>query len=147
MKLELLINAPSDKTYRLFADIKNTDKNIEAIEKIEMIDAPKTFVGTKWRETRTEFGKQATVEMWVKEASENKYYVVESFDHGVHYLSRYDFEPVAGNKTNVVFTFEGRAMTFTAKLMSAMFVLFARATKKLFLKDMQDLKKALERND
>lgn len=142
--LDIMIKAPQNVTYKLFADVKNAGKNIKAIEKIEIINDSKDFVGTRWRETRTEFGKQATVEMWVQDAKENEFYTVESVDHGTHYTSRYDFKPIDENTTQVLFTFEGKPQTLLARLMSLMFLVFAGTLKKSFMKDMVDLKNILE---
>jgi uncharacterized membrane protein len=144
LSVSIDINAPVDKAYQLFSDIKNIDKNLSAIDKIEILESNPEFVGTRWRETRTEFGRSETVEMWVTNAKKDEFYEVESDSHGVHYYSRYDFEPITGNSTKVSFTFRGTPQTFAAKLMSLMAVFFKGATKKLFLKDMQELKTVLE---
>ncbi|HEX5797375.1 MAG TPA: SRPBCC family protein [Candidatus Saccharimonadales bacterium] len=141
--VDIDIKAPVENVYKIFSDIKNAEKNIKNIQKIEILKSTKDFVGTRWKETRTEFGKSDTIEMWVSDAKSNKFYEVESEAHGTKYLSRYDFESTK-QSTKVTLTFEGQPQTLGAKLMSVMMVFFAGATKKLFLKDMLDLKKILE---
>lgn len=138
------IEAPVQKVYEVFSDIKKLEERIEKIERVEIVSFKKDFVGTTWRETRTEFGKQDTIEMYVSDAKKNEYYEVKSSAHGTDYVSRYDFESVSQDVTKVTLTFEGIPKTIAAKAMSLLFFVFAGATKKLFMKDMIDLKEALE---
>lgn len=146
MKLEVSvkIDAPIDRTYTLFSDVRGAEANIKGVEKIEIIKHTDDFVGTRWKETRTEFGKTDTIEMWVTKAETNKYYEVESEAHGTKYSSRYDFESITPQKTRVTLTFDGQPQTVGAKIMSLAMIFFAGPTRKLFLKDMNDLKEILE---
>jgi len=100
-------------------------------------------VGTKWRETRVMFGKEATEVMWVTEMNKDKNYVVEAESRGTHYRSEYTFTQQADDVL-VQLTFEGIPLTFGTKIMSALFFLFAGMTKKMLLKDMKSLKVLLE---
>ena len=46
---------------------------------------------TKWRETRTMFGQEATEEMWITEHEKDASYVAEAESRGNHYRSEYRF--------------------------------------------------------
>jgi len=145
LTLHLDINANLPDTYQTFTDIQGSQDTIAGIEKIETVDPTGNLVGTRWRETRTEFGKTDTIEMWVTDAKANDFYTVESDAHGTHYTSTYRFESLGDDSTRVTFEFTGKPLTIGAKLATPLMMLFIGPTKKLFLKDMQDLKSKLEK--
>jgi hypothetical protein len=60
------INADRARVFEVFCDLENAAANIGAITKLEVLAGPAQLnLGTRWRETRTMFGQQATEEMWV----------------------------------------------------------------------------------
>lgn len=146
MKIEasIDINAPISRVFNLFTDLDSIEKHIEAIEKFELLEGSKNMaVGTKWRETRTVFGKQSSEEMWVTTINKNASYAVAAESHGMKYLSEYKFSEQDG-VTTVDLVFSGIPQTVGARLMLFMGVLFKNSTKKLFLDDMKALKAVAE---
>lgn len=137
---QIVIHAPIDQVFTAFTDLSNMPERIKGIEKIEILHEPAVMqVGTKWRETRTMFGKQATEEMWVTDLQPQQSYQVEAESNGVHYTSNYDFAEQDGS-TLVKMTFVGKPLNVKAKLFSFMLVIFAGATKKALHQDLEDLK-------
>ena len=148
MKIDytITIHAPKEKVFSVFSDLDGLADRIKGIKSIEVLEGNhQMHVGTKWRETRIMFGKEATEVMWVTEQVQNERYVVEAESHGTHYRSEYVFDEVP-NGTQVAMTFEGTPLSFGAKVMSVMFIFFAGATKKLLQQDMADLKEYIEKN-
>jgi hypothetical protein len=147
MKIEAqtTVNSTLDKVFNVFTDLERAEERIDGINKIEILNPPAIMqVGTKWRETRVMFGKEATEDMWVSQLNKNKNYVVEAESHGTHYRSEYTFKEV-DDGILVNMTFEGIPLSVMSKLMSFMFIFFAKSTKKLLEKDMNDLKNFIEK--
>ncbi len=115
--IEIDINASPQRTFEVFTDVSRTGEIVNGIEKMEVLTDGPVGVGTRFRETRVMFGKQATEEMEITAFEPGELYVHEAKSHGCHYISTYRFEP-AGDGTKVTLTFEGRSLTFLAKLMS-----------------------------
>jgi carbon monoxide dehydrogenase subunit G len=140
----ITINAERDRVFEMFCDLGKAAETIQAITKIEVLSGPAQLnIGTKWRETRTMFGKEATEVMWVTEYERNVSYVAEAESHGAHYRSSYRFTP-EGRGTRVTMSFEGTPRTFGARVAGVLGVLFAGATKKALHQDLTDLKRACE---
>ena len=146
MKVEAqtTIRASIDDVFDVFTDLEHAKDRIQGIIDLEMIDPPaKMQVGTKWRETRVVFGKEADETMWVTELNRNRNYVVEAESHGTRYRSEYTFQEQS-DQTLVSMTFEGTPLTFGARLGGILFVFFKKSTERLLTQDMQDLKMYLE---
>lgn len=138
------INADISKVFTVFTDLGKASDRISGISKLEVLEGPsKLAVGTKWKETRTVFGKEATETMWVTELSKNKSYSVDAESHGTKYSSTFTFSSVDGG-TEVTWVFAGTPQTFGAKVMGLLGILFKGATQKMLEADLQDLKKACE---
>lgn len=119
MKISLTehIDAPREKVFNVFTNLKNAPNVINGITKIEVLEGEEIQMGTKWRETRIMLGKEATEVMWVTGFEQNKSYTVEAESNGAHYTSVYLFTQV-NNGTDVEMTFEGTPVTFAGRLMS-----------------------------
>lgn len=146
MKIQdsIIINADRARVFEVFCDLDNVAANITGINKVEMLAGPTQLnLGTKWRETRTMFGKEATEVMWVTGYEKDASYDVEAESHGTHYRSVYRFTP-EGSGTRVDMTFEGVPLSVGARLASVLGALFAGATKKALHQDLVDLKKVCE---
>lgn len=144
IKAETKINAPIDKVFEVFADIKGAQDRITGITKIDILSDAKSGIGTKWRETRIMFGKEATEVMEITDLQKNAFYTVEADSHGTKYKTIYEFESQDDGSTIVKMIFEGKPYTFGARLMGIMWFFLKGATTKALEKDMIDLKKYCE---
>ncbi len=142
----ITINSPVGEVFKVFTDLDNANKNISAITKIKVLEGPsKMAPGTKWRETRTMFGKEATEEMWVGELTKNKSYTIEADSRGAKYRTDYTFTEKDG-KTDVAMVFDCAVDNPVANFfMNIMFLLMKSATKKQLRNDLVDLKTACEK--
>lgn len=91
--VERRIAAPVGRVWEALTDLEGSPRVISGIESVEMLSEAPFGVGTRWRETRRIFGKEATEEMWVTAAEAPKRYVVEADSRGVHYTSEFTLAP------------------------------------------------------
>lgn len=104
--VERLIAAPADRVWEALTDIEGCPQVISGIEHVEMLSEGPFGTGTRWRETRRIFGKEATEEMWVTASEPPKRFVVESESRGVHYTSDFTLNPEQGDATVVRLTLD-----------------------------------------
>lgn len=145
MKLSLVsrIDAPPQAVFAIMADIPRWHQVFAKIESIEMLTSGPVAVGTRFRETRTMFGKSATEEMTVAELVPSHRLVLTAFSHGTAYRTERIVEPSAGGST-MMLDFEGRPMSLFARLMTPVGWLFLGHVKKQIAADLEDLKRAAE---
>ena len=119
---------------------------ISGIEDVERLDDGTGFeIGTKWRETRTLFGRTATEDMWVTEFEPGRSYVVEANSHGTEYRTTQSVEPDGDGGCVLSMSFSGNPTGTMAKVMSATIGrFFVSATRKAFEKDLADIASAAE---
>ena len=137
------IAAPVERVFETLSDIPNADETISGITKIEMLSDGPVGVGTRWRETRVMFGKQATEEMEITEFNPNKNYVVEAESMGCHYRTDIRFQE-SELGTKVEMEFGAKPITFFAKLMTPVSWMMRGTMAKCLNKDLDDCKLVCE---
>jgi uncharacterized protein YndB with AHSA1/START domain len=127
-------------------DIENAAGTIRGIEKIEIVERPAHgLVGLRWRETRILFGDPATVEKRITEAVENESYGTRAESDGFEFLTTMSVSEGPGGVT-LTGAHETRPQGFAARLKSIpMVLLFRGVIRKHILKDLFDIKAAVER--
>ena len=137
------IERPRGEVFRVFTDLDQMPKRIAGIKGVEKLTAGPVGVGTRFSETREVFGRQATEEMEFTAYEADESYTVECDSHGTHYRSIFQFEPV-GDTTDVNVLFEAKPVSLKAKLLAPLGWLMLGTTKKIFQRDVDDLKRAAE---
>lgn len=138
------IQAPIEKVFTVFSDLSKLEDRVQGIQAIEVLEGPLQMeVGTKWKETRIFFGKEATEIMWVTALNPSHNYVVEAESNGTKYRSEYTFTET-DTGTQVAMTFSGKPQTFIAKLFGLLFAFMAGSLKKTLIQDLEDLKVVCE---
>ena len=137
------INAPINRTFDVFSDLTKAEERIEGITKLEILSETTSGVGTRWRETRVMFGKEATEELESSVFQANKSYEVVAESRGVKYHTVYNFTERDGG-TEVAMVFSGTPTTLMTRLMTPLGWLFQGATKKALEADMDQLKAVCE---
>lgn len=143
---ETVINRPRPEVFAAFCDLERAAERITAIDEVVVLTSGPFAVSTRWRETRTVMGKQAKEEMQVTKLEPDAMYRAEAESRGAHYVSDLTFEDAPGGGTKVTMAFSGRATTRAGKLMSCMVVLFARMTRKMLQRDLDDMRMTLEQD-
>lgn len=137
------INAPLQRVFEIFTDLRAASSRIEAIQNIEVLTEGPIGKGTRFAETRSMFGRSHTETMEITEWNPPHSYSASAESCGSRYVTTFVFQP-DGDATNVEVTFSATPITFMAKLMSFMLVMMKSTCRKMFEKDMADLKAAAE---
>ena len=141
----VLIHAPRAAVWERITDIEHAPQTISGIEKVEILERPASgLVGLKWKETRTMFGKTATEIMWITDAVEPEFYKTRAESHGAIYVASLQLAEKGGG-TELTMRFSGEPVTPSARLMGILMGwMFQGATRKAFVKDLSDIKAAVE---
>ena len=137
------VAAPPAEVFAIYADIGRAAERIDGIDRVEVLTPGRVGVGTRFRETRTMFGKEATEEMEFSAFEPPDGYTVRCESHGTLYVSRFDFVPV-GDETEVRVHFDARPQSLFAKLMSPLAFLMTKTVRKAMTQDLSDLKRFVE---
>jgi len=140
------IAAPPERVFEAATDFANAAKSIRGIEKVEMLTDGPVGVGTRFRETRIMFKREATEVMEVTDFDPPRGYSLRAESHGCRYLSRFRFEPKDGG-TELEMRFEATPLTFVAKVMAFLMKPMVGMVAKECGKDMEDLKTRIESMD
>ncbi len=141
------VAAPLEKTFKAFTELDKAVERIPAITSLEVLTDGPFGEGTRWRETRLMFKKEATEEMWVTGFDEPNSYTVEAESHGMKYSTLFSFQP-EGEGTKVTWAFSGKALTFGAKLMAPIFNVLMKGTmKKCMLGDLEAIRDACQNDN
>ncbi len=147
IRIEREVAAPADRVWSVLTDLERSPEVISGVDSVERLDDGAGFaVGTRWRETRTMFGKEATEVMWVTAMDPGRDYVVEAESRGVHYRSELGVSPEGDAACRLWMTFGATPLTLGGRIMGATIgLLFRGATRKMLAKDLDDIATEAER--
>lgn len=137
------IAAPIDEVFARNTDFANAAEVVNGISKIEMLSEGPTGTGTRFRETRVMFGREATEVMEVMAFDPPRSYALGAESHGSRYLSTFTFTETEGG-TDVHLLFEATPLTLPAKIMSVLMKPMMKTVMKECSKDLDDIKAAIE---
>ncbi len=141
------VSAPIDRVFEVYTELDKAAERIPDITSLEVLSEGPFGEGTRWRETRVMFKKEATEEMWVTGFDPPRSYDVEAESHGMHYSTHFSFTP-EGDGTKVSWSFSGTAQTLGAKMMSPIFSVLMKGTmKKCVLRDLEALRDVCQRGE
>jgi carbon monoxide dehydrogenase subunit G len=137
------IEAPPQQVFEALSDLRNAADRVSGITRIEMLTDGEIGVGTRFRETRVMFKREATEEMEVTAFEPGRGYTLECNSCGCHYLSRISVAP-DGSGTMVEMDTVARPVSVMARLMAPVSKLMMGPMRKCLEKDLDDIKTALE---
>ncbi len=139
------VDAPAPIVWQVLTALDESGQAISGIESIDRVSGPEFGVGTRWRETRTVFGKRTTEEMEVTSIEPGRSYTVESRGKGAHYISVMAVSAVQKNTSEVSMSLNAEPTGLGSRVMSATIGrLFAGATKKMIAADLDDIARTAE---
>jgi hypothetical protein len=146
VEAQVAINGPRAAVWAAITDIGNAGEIMTGIEKVEVLEKPaKGLVGLKWRETRMLFGKPASADKWITDVAEGEFYKTRAESDGFIFLSTLRISENNGEIT-LRSSHLSDPQSFFAKLMSIpMGLLFKGVAKKALLRDLLDIKSAVEK--
>lgn len=140
----LHIDAPPERVFAAASDVRRAPEFINAITKIEVLTPGEVGAGTRFRETRVMFGKEATEEMTFAVFDPPRSYTMTADSHGCFYESVFAFTPERGG-TRLDFSFRGEPKTTGMKILSAVMLPLLKGTMiKTMRRDLDDLKAYVE---
>lgn len=141
------VDAAAPDVWRVVTDLGAADRVLTAVRSIERLDAGEGFgVGTRWRETRVMFGREATAEMEVVDVDPGRAYTVVSEDRGTRYRSTVTVDAIDDRRSRVEMTFGGEAAGTVGRILAATVGrLFAGSTRKALRQDLDEIAAAAER--
>ena len=137
------ISASTQAVYDAMIDFLGRPDVLPAVMKCEVLTEGDVAVGTRFRETREMFGREASEEMEITELVPGEAVLLEAHSHGMHYLTRYAVA-AAGEGATLTVTFEGRPETLMARLMGFVAKMFEGATAKALKQDLGALRASVE---
>lgn len=140
---ETHIAADVNRVFDAFADVPNWANQVSAIKRIEMLTEGAIGVGTRFKETRVIFKKEATETMEFTSFDRPSQFTLEAESCGAHHVTVHRFTP-DGNGTKVTVEMTSTAVTFFAKLMTPLSGLMLKSCAKLFMRDLEDVRAILE---
>jgi carbon monoxide dehydrogenase subunit G len=139
------VNAPASTVWTIITDLEESVNTISSIEKVEILAGEEFGIGTRWRETRTMFGRQATEVMEVTEITDGESYVVIARPDSANYRTVMSILPTG--ETACVLSMEFGANpkgTMTRFMGATMGKMFSGATRKALAADLDDIAAAAE---
>jgi len=139
------VRAPVPRVWEVATDLAGMPAVMSGIERVEVLTDGPFSVGTRWRETRRMFGREASEEMRVVEAEAPNSYLVHADSHGMHYVTSFAFRAAGDDTTEVTMAFGGEARSSMSKVLG--FVtgpLSVRSVRKAVEQDLADLATACE---
>lgn len=138
------LNAPPETVWEVMTDLENAADRIDAIVKLEVLTEGPVGQGTRFKETRIMFKKEATETMEITAWDPPNSYTTEADGCGCHYTSVITCE-ADGDGTLVTITFQAEAMSTFGKIMSALTGWMMKGVcAKAFDKDLENLKSFVE---
>lgn len=138
------VAAPVETVWAVATDLTAAPETLTGVTRVEVLEGEIFGVGTRWRETRTMMGREATEEMVVTAATAPSSYTVEADNHGVHYVSTFAFAPLGADRTEVTMTFAGTPTAPQNPLVKLMGRFGLRMVRKTLEQDLADLARAAE---
>jgi len=138
-----LIDAPPDRVFQLASDFARVPEHIPEIKRVEMLTDGPVGIGTRFKETRVMFGKEATETMEVTEFTPPRLYALRAESCGARYESTLRFEPDSGG-TLTTLDLTVTPVSFFARLMQPLGWMMKGMMVKCFAKDLEGLAKAAE---
>lgn len=144
IRIERAIAALPARVFAAATDVANWPSVVPAITRTELLTPGPVGPGTRFRETRTMFGREATEEMEIVAFEPGRSYTIGADSHGCRYRTRFDVEPT-GSGTRLVMTFEAQPLTAMAKVLAFLMKPMARKMAEMCAQDLDAIKAHCER--
>ncbi len=138
------INADPRTVFDISTDVPNFSKVVPAVKRIEVLTPGPVGKGTRFRETRVMFGKEATETLEFTEFNPPGGYTIGCTSCGVEYRFRFNIRGDAG-ATDLTMTMDCRPVSLLARVLSPLTgAMMKGAMTKALDSDLESIKKAAE---
>ncbi|WP_114908115.1 SRPBCC family protein [Ornithinimicrobium murale] len=147
--LSRVIEASPERVWQVLTDLERAAETLSGVTSVQLMTDGPYAVGTRWRETRTMFGRSATEEMWVAECDPLRHTEVRAESGGASYVTEFTLTPLGdGGRAELSVRF-GAELTSPSAVTKVAMRLFgplaARATRKALEQDLTDIASAAAR--
>ncbi len=139
-------NATVERVFEVMTDFRAAPQRIPAIKKVEVLTDGPVGKGTRFRETRIMFGREATETMEVTEFDPPHSLTVGGNSCGTIFASRFRFRP-SGSGTELEMELTTKPVSMFAKLMSPLAAFMMGPMKKAMSADIDAIQKVCERGE
>ncbi len=143
IQMSTTIAASLDRVFAVFSDLPHAAERIRGIKRLEILTPGPIRAGTRWRETRVLFGKEATEEMTLTSFQPNRGYTAEAESSGMKYTVSFRFTS-EGQNTRVDVDFNATPVSLMARLAGPLTGMMMNSVRKVMEEDLEDLKKTIE---
>ena len=143
LKLHTQIDAAPQEVFDVLTDIPRMGERIGGVVNIEMLTDGPVGVGTRFKETRIMFKREAAEEFEVTEMAPPARLVLVAESCGCRYVCTHRLAPEAEG-TRLELEMQITPLGLVARLMSPLNFLMAGTMKKAIQQDLDDLKAAVE---
>lgn len=135
--------APVETVWEVATDLAHASSTIGGITSTQVLTQGPFGVGTRWRETRTMLGRDASEEMEITAVEPGRSYTALAESSGMRYTTTWELVPT-DDGTEIVMRFSGEPTNRISRLMSPLTGLMASSVEKAMRADMADLARAAE---
>ncbi len=143
IRLDRTILASPEAVFDAATHVPAWSEVIPAIERIEMLTDGPVGLGTRFRETRTMFGREATEVMEFVEFERPRRYVLAAESHGARYRTVHTIEATRDG-SKLTMEFHITPLTVMAKVMAVVCKPFMKKMGQMCARDMDALKTHIE---
>ncbi len=136
------MHAPVEQVWEVLTDLSTLSRRLRGVKSVQIMTSGPYAVGTRWRETRTFFGRSATEEMWVRSNDPLRRTVIESGQQPVHYRTVWQLTEGEGTQLTMTFTGTSPDGGLAALLTRVLGPVGLRATRKALERDFDDIEAA-----
>jgi hypothetical protein len=144
-EISIGIDVPAEHAFAALADFANAPKRVPGIRAVEMLTPGPVAVGTRFRETRVMFGREARETMEVTRFDPPSLYELSALSCGSRLRSTIAVTPRGDRACEVTMRLIAEAETFFAKcMMLVMGRMMLKACTKAIREDLDAVKRSLE---
>ena len=92
--LSRIIEAPPARVWQVLTDLDHAAETLSGVLRVEVLTDGPYALGTRWRETRKMFGREASEELWVADNDPLRRTQVRASSGGVDYVTEFVLTPV-----------------------------------------------------
>lgn len=143
LTLSETFRCPPERAFAAITDFAHAADFITGVLKMEILTDGGIGLGTRLRETRKMYGREATEEMEITGWDPPRSVTIEARSHGAHYLTTYTVTPTAEG-AEVRLDFEARPLTLGAKILSVVFRRAILSVRNMLASDLAEVRSHAE---
>jgi hypothetical protein len=143
LSLKQYIAAPPEKVFDHLTDFRRAPEYVRGIKKVELLTDGPVGVGTRFKETRIMFKREATETMEVTAFERPRGYTLTCESCGCQSVSTFCLVG-RGSGTDVEMNLEVKGLTLFGRIMGFLMRPMMKMCMKEIAKDLEDIKRAVE---